>query len=240
MTAPVDELEPVRAELLRAARAEADSAARRARADAAETLRAARADAERVLAQARELGAGDGRVAADRERVRAAEEAWSRELAAGAEVYADLRAGVRAGVRRALADGAARPGRCGETVPTGRERGDLTEAGAGLEAGARSCARPALPENTGPDRPHTRTDADLAARTRSCARPTPPEDTGPKDRLAETARALLGAEARITVVAGGGITADVPGRHLDLSADVLADRALERMGARIASLWSGP
>ncbi|MGW7543180.1 hypothetical protein ACWGKQ_19025 [Streptomyces sp. NPDC054770] len=169
MTAPVDELDPVRAELLRAARAEAEAAVERARADAVETLRAARAEAERILAGAREMGTGDGRAAAARERVRAAEDAWSRELAARAEVYADLGARVRSGVRRALAQGAVSP----------------------------------------------------------C-------------RLAETARALLGADARITAVPGGGITADVHGRRLDLSADTLADRAMARLGARIEKLWDGP
>ncbi|MFD8723004.1 hypothetical protein ACFV2H_34810 [Streptomyces sp. NPDC059629] len=168
MTA-VDELDPVRAELLRAARAEAEAAVEQARADAAQTLRAARADAERILARARELGTADGCAAAARERVRAAEDAWSRELAARAEVYADLQAAVRSGVRRALAEGA---------VPAGR--------------------------------------------------------------LAQTAGALLGADARITAVPGGGITADVPGRHLDLSADTLADHALERLGVRIESLWGEP
>ncbi|MEW1775491.1 hypothetical protein [Streptomyces sp. NPDC086777] len=169
MTAPADELDPVRAELLRAARAEAEAAVERARADAAQTLRAARADAERVLAQARELGAGDGRAEATRVRVRAAEDAWSRELAARAEVYADLGAAVRSVVRRALAEGAV-----------------------------------------------------------------------PPDRLARTARALLGADARVTALPGGGVTADVPGRHLDLRADTLADRAVESLGARIESLWGGP
>lgn len=116
MTATVDELDPVRAELLRAARADAEAAVARARADAAQTLRAAHADAGRVLAQAREQGAGDGQAEAARERVRAAEDAWNRELAARAEVYADLGAAVRCGVRRALAEGAVPPGRLARTA----------------------------------------------------------------------------------------------------------------------------
>ncbi|OLZ63160.1 hypothetical protein AV521_39920 [Streptomyces sp. IMTB 2501] len=169
MTAPSDALDPVRAELLRAARADADAVLDRARADADETLRLARGTAERILAKARDLGAADGHAAAARERVRAAEDAWARELAARAEVYADLRAEVRAGVRQALADGAVTSARC-----------------------------------------------------------------------AETARALLGADARITAVPGGGVTADVPGRHLDLSADTLAGRALTRLGVLIESLWDRP
>ncbi|MGY5051525.1 hypothetical protein ACWDE0_38965 [Streptomyces sp. 900105755] len=208
MTA-VDELDPVRAELLRAARAEAEAAVERARADAAQTLRAARADAERVLAEARELGAGDGRAAAARERVRAAEDAWSRELAARAEVYADLRAGVRAGVRRVLAEGAVSPGGRGDTDRPGR----VPAAGAA---------------------------ADLGAAARSGAQRAATEAPIPDDPLARAARALLGADARITAVPGGGVTADVPGRHLDLSADALADRALERLGVRIESLWGEP
>ncbi|MFC5201094.1 hypothetical protein [Streptomyces kaempferi] len=162
----MDALDPVRAELLRAARADAAAVLDRARADAEETLRVARGTAERVLADARTLGAMDGHAAAVRERGRAAEDAWSAELAARAEVYADLRARVRSGVRQAMGGGAVRP-----------------------------------------------------------------------DRLAETARALLGADARITGAPGGGVIADVPGRHLDLSADTLADRSLEQLGAQIESLW---
>ncbi|WNM32129.1 hypothetical protein RKE30_17775 [Streptomyces sp. Li-HN-5-11] len=169
MATPADALDPVRAQLLRAARAEADAVLERARADADETLRTARATAEQVLAQARDLGAADGHAAAARERVRAVEEAWSRELTARAEVYAQLRAGIRSGVRRALAGGA---------VPSGR--------------------------------------------------------------FEEAAEALLGADARVTPAPDGGVTADVPGRHLDLSADTLADRALARLGARVESLWGPP
>lgn len=169
MAAPVNALDPVRAELLRAARASADTVLDRARADADETLRAARGRAEAMLARARDLGEADGAARADRERVRAAQDAWAVELAARAEVYARLRAGVRAGVRRALAEG---------TVPV--------------------------------------------------------------ERLAEAARALLGPEARITAAAGGGVTAEVLGRRVDLSADALADRALERLGARAETLWGPP
>ncbi|MEU3521471.1 hypothetical protein ABZ770_40555 [Streptomyces sp. NPDC006654] len=211
MTAPADELAPVRAELLRAARAEAEALVERARADATETLRAARAEAERVLARARELGAGDGRTEATRERVRAAEDAWSRELAARAGVCADLRAAVRSGVRRTLAEGAASPGGRAETDRPGWE----PAAGAGAAADRGAAAR---------------------SGTRRVSADVPVAD----DRLARAARALLGEDARITVAAGGGVTADVPGRHLDLSADTLADRAVERLGARIESLWGEP
>ncbi|MFF2200389.1 hypothetical protein [Streptomyces sp. NPDC058145] len=169
MAAPVDALEPVRAELLRAARAEAGAALDRARADAEETLRLAHGTADRVLAAAREAGAADGAASAAGERIRAAEDAWAAELAARAEVYADLRAGVRAGVRRALT-----------------------------------------------------------------------EDALARNRLVAAARALLGARARITDAPGGGVVAEVPGRRVDLSADALADRALDRTGALAERLWERP
>ncbi|WP_225101694.1 hypothetical protein [Streptomyces sp. CoH27] len=169
MTVPVDALDPVRAELLRAARASADAELDRARADAEETLREARSTAEAVLARARDLGAADGAAAAGRERVRAAQEAWAAELAARADVYAELRARIRAGVRRALAEG-----------------------------------------------------------------------TVPQLRLVEAATALLGPQARVTAAEGGGVTAEVPGRRVDLSADALADRALDRLGVQAETLWGPP
>lgn len=169
MAAPVDALEPVRAELLRAARAEAAAVLDRARADAEETLRVARGTADRVLAAAREAGAADGAAAAAGERMRAAEDAWTAELAARAEVYADLRAEVRAGVRRSLAG-----------------------------------------------------------------------DPRARDRLVAAARALLGARARVTDAPGGGVSAEVPGCRVDLSADTLADRALDRAGVRAEHLWERP
>ncbi|MFB7507338.1 hypothetical protein [Streptomyces broussonetiae] len=169
MTTPVDALDPVRAQLLRAAQASADAVLDRARADADDTLRTARATAEQVFARARKLGAGDGAAAAERERVRAVQDAWALELAARAEVYAELRSRVREGVRRALAEGGV-----------------------------------------------------------------------PQSRLAEAAQAMLGIQARVTAAAGGGVTAEVPGRRVDLSADALADRALERLGARAETLWGPP
>ncbi|WP_329537569.1 hypothetical protein OG568_55325 (plasmid) [Streptomyces sp. NBC_01450] len=169
MTAPVDALDPVRAELLRAARASADAVRDRARADADETLRAARATAEQVLAQARDLGTVEGAADAERERVRAVQDAWAAELVVRAEVYAELRNAVREGVRRALAEGAV-----------------------------------------------------------------------PRARLAEAARSVLGTGAQVTAADGGGVTAEVPGRRVDLSADALADRALSRLGARAETLWEPP
>ncbi|MFJ1656577.1 hypothetical protein ACIOC2_35490 [Streptomyces sp. NPDC088337] len=169
MTAPVDALDPVRAELLRAARVSADAVLDRTRAVAAETLRAARATAEAVLTRARELGEAEGAAEAAREQVRAAQDAWAVELAARAEIYVALRAAVRAGVRRALA-----------------------------------------------------------------------EDAVSQSRLTEVARARLGAEARVVSAAEGGVTAEVPGRRVDLSADALADRALDRLGLQTETLWGPP
>jgi hypothetical protein len=164
---PADPLDPVRAELLRAARADADAVLARARADADETVRTARAEAEALLERAREQGVADGTAAAARERVRARQDAWARELAARAKVYADLRDGVRAGVRDAL-------------TKTGILR----------------------------------------------------------VRLEKRARTLLGTDARVTATADGGVVAESPGRRVDLSADALADRTLQRHGAEAENLWA--
>ncbi|MFE0517122.1 hypothetical protein ACFW2E_46640, partial [Streptomyces sp. NPDC058964] len=94
MTASMDALDPVRAELLRAARASADAVLERARAEAEETLRTARGTADEVLARARARGEADGAAGAARERLRALQDAWALELAARSEVYAELRAAV--------------------------------------------------------------------------------------------------------------------------------------------------
>ncbi|MGW2209716.1 hypothetical protein [Streptomyces sp. NPDC001781] len=170
MTGPVDELDPVRAQLLRAARAAADATLDHARADAADTLLAARTAAETVLARARRLGEADGAEEADRERLRAAQDAWETELAMRAEVYSALRSGIRAGVRRAL-----------------NRQGALA-----------------------------------------------------RSHLADLARATLGAEADVRAAEQGGVTAEVPGRRVDLSADTLADGALARLGQRAETLWWPP
>jgi hypothetical protein len=130
-------------------------------------VRAARAEAEELLDRAREQGAGDGTAAAARERVRARQDAWARELSARAEVYADLRDRVRAGVHDAL-----------------------TESGV------------------------------------------------LRVRLEQRARTLLGTDAHVTSTVDGGVAAETPGRRVDLSADALADRALERLGAEAENLWA--
>ncbi|MFE0512724.1 hypothetical protein, partial [Streptomyces sp. NPDC058964] len=62
----------------------------------------------------------------------------------------------------------------------------------------------------------------------------------PTARLTDAALALLGSRARVTAAAEGGVTAEVTGRRVDLSADALADRALERLGARAEMLWRPP
>lgn len=85
-----DALDPVRAELLRAARAEAEAELAAARQDARETEAAARAEAEAVLAEARRQGVEDGRAVAAGELARARRAARTVELAARGEAYADL------------------------------------------------------------------------------------------------------------------------------------------------------
>ncbi|MDT0467412.1 hypothetical protein [Streptomyces gibsoniae] len=166
-TGPADPLDPVRAGLLRAARTDADVVLARARADADETVRMARAEAEALLERARKQGTADGTSAAARDRVRAREDAWARELVARAEVYADFCCRVRTGVRGALAEA------------------DVLRVG-----------------------------------------------------LEERARMLLGTGARVTATYDGGVTAEVPGRRVDLSADALADRAVQHLGAEVQKLWA--
>ncbi|WP_143070842.1 hypothetical protein [Streptomyces malaysiense] len=169
MSAPPDSLDPVRAELLRAARASADAVLERARADAGAVLREARATADAVLARARQLGTADAAAGAARERTGAAQDAWAAELAARGEVYDALRDAVRAGVRRALA-----------------------------------------------------------------------EDPDARSAVTAAAREALGPGARVTATAAGDVSAELSGRRVDLSADALADRALERLGVRAETLWEPP
>ncbi|MGW2613489.1 hypothetical protein [Streptomyces sp. NPDC001500] len=58
-----------------------------------------------------------------------------------------------------------------------------------------------------------------------------------RERLEQRARALLGPGAEVTEHADGGVTAQVPGKRVDLSLTALADRALQGMGAEVRSLW---
>lgn len=58
-----------------------------------------------------------------------------------------------------------------------------------------------------------------------------------RERLEQRARVLLGTGAEVTEHADGGVVAQVPGRRVDLSLTVLAERALDSMGAEVRSLW---
>jgi vacuolar-type H+-ATPase subunit E/Vma4 len=95
----VDALQPVRAELLRAARADAAARLTRAEQDAGAVLDEARARAAAILDEAREQGEADGTAAARAARTRARRTARSRELALRAELYQQLRARVTERVR---------------------------------------------------------------------------------------------------------------------------------------------
>ncbi|AZQ39446.1 hypothetical protein EJ357_43445 [Streptomyces cyaneochromogenes] len=59
-----------------------------------------------------------------------------------------------------------------------------------------------------------------------------------RERLEHRARVLLGPAAEVTGHADGGVVAQVPGRRIDLSLTALADRALDRMGGEVRSLWA--
>ncbi|MFH9348060.1 hypothetical protein [Kitasatospora sp. NPDC017646] len=96
---PSDALRPVRAELLRTARADADVILSEARRDADRTLAAARTEAEAILGRARQDGAADGRAAARQELTRARSAARNAELAARGAAYAELRRRITARLR---------------------------------------------------------------------------------------------------------------------------------------------
>jgi len=84
-------LEPLRAELLRAAQADAAALLDRAERQAAAVTEAARAEAETILAEARSQGEADGAKAAAAALARARRTARSRELAVRREAYEELR-----------------------------------------------------------------------------------------------------------------------------------------------------
>ncbi|CAL9656869.1 V-type proton ATPase subunit E [Streptomyces sp. enrichment culture] len=163
-----DVLHPVRAELLRAAHADADALLARTGRQAATLLDDARAEARAILDEARRQGEADGSDAARDLLVRARREARSRTLAARREAYE--------GLRREAAE------------RVGRLR--RTDGYAALRAG-----------------------------------------------LEHRARVLLGAAAEVSEHADGGVVARAPGRRIDLSLTALADRALDRMGGEVRSLW---
>ncbi|KUL22182.1 hypothetical protein [Streptomyces regalis] len=58
-----------------------------------------------------------------------------------------------------------------------------------------------------------------------------------RERLERRARLLLGPGAEVSEHTDGGVVARAPGRRVDLSLTALADRALDRMGAEVRSLW---
>lgn len=60
---------------------------------------------------------------------------------------------------------------------------------------------------------------------------------GTCEHLLARARALLGPAATVMTPPGGGVVAQVPGKRVDLSADVLAEHAVEQLGAEVRALW---
>ncbi|GHF07718.1 MULTISPECIES: hypothetical protein [Streptomyces] len=93
MTGPVQDagaLGPVRAELLRTARAEGEAQLARAREEAAAAVREARAAAEEILAAARRRGAADGAAAAAAELAGARRAARHLLLTARRDAYDQL------------------------------------------------------------------------------------------------------------------------------------------------------
>ncbi|MGE7434262.1 hypothetical protein [Kitasatospora sp. NPDC001175] len=86
-----DALEPVRAELLRVARADAEALLAAARRDAAEAVAVARAKAETIVESARSEGTAEGEKAKSEELARARRQAGAAELAVRGEAYAQLR-----------------------------------------------------------------------------------------------------------------------------------------------------
>ncbi|GAU69804.1 hypothetical protein SSP35_14_01380 [Streptomyces sp. NBRC 110611] len=161
-------LEPVRAELVRAAHAEAGALLAQADREAADLLDAARAEAAAILEEARRRGEAEGEAAGRAVRRRARHAARARELNVRREAYEELR--VRATERvRALHHAA--------------------DYGSVL------------------------------------------------DRLTRGARRLLGPDAEVTEHPHGGVVAHAAGRRVDRTLDVLAARALDRLGTDAETLW---
>ncbi|PWI17970.1 hypothetical protein DI272_30285 [Streptomyces sp. Act143] len=91
-------LDPVRARLLRDARADAEAVLAAAAEDAAAQLRDAEAQAEAILAEARRQGAADAEAFRAAGRARTRGDARTRELAARRECWEELRRQVVHGV----------------------------------------------------------------------------------------------------------------------------------------------
>ena len=92
-------LDPVRSELLRQARAEAEAAVARAEDEAGRKLDHARAEAGAILAEARLRGRADAEAALRAGAARARRQARSAELRARREVYETWREAVSQGTR---------------------------------------------------------------------------------------------------------------------------------------------
>lgn len=56
-------------------------------------------------------------------------------------------------------------------------------------------------------------------------------------QLSDRARAVLGADARVTEAPGGGVVAEVEGRRVDLGFPRLVDEAMAALGADLEGLW---
>lgn len=92
-------LDPVRTEMIRQARAEADAAVARAETDAARRLARARTEAGAILDEARRRGRADADRALAAAAARARRQARAMELRARREVYESWRDAVSDGVR---------------------------------------------------------------------------------------------------------------------------------------------
>jgi vacuolar-type H+-ATPase subunit E/Vma4 len=66
-----------------------------------------------------------------------------------------------------------------------------------------------------------------------------PEAARLDEHLRAQARQFLGDEAVITALDGGGVVGRAPGRFVDASVAVLAERAVEALGASAERLWRG-
>lgn len=97
-------LEPVRAEMLRQAAAEAEAVVAGAEADAAARVAAASTEAAAILAEAQARGAADARQALRAGAARGRREARAIELRARRQIYESWHAAVFAGVRRLKQD----------------------------------------------------------------------------------------------------------------------------------------
>ncbi|HZD01969.1 MAG TPA: hypothetical protein VFA46_17785 [Actinomycetes bacterium] len=80
----------------------------------------------------------------------------------------------------------------------------------------------------------------LRQRGRAAARALRKERDYPalRERLARTARQLVGPDAAVTEAPGGGVVAQAPGRRVDCALGTLADRAVDALGVEVEGLWA--